>query len=57
MDQLRKPVNRSRKIRKRRKIRKIRKVKNQRNYIGIESSKEYYDLSLKRLKNIGVKIT
>jgi site-specific DNA-methyltransferase (adenine-specific) len=32
-------------------------VKNQRNYIGIESSKEYYDLSLKRLKNIGVKIT
>ena len=30
-------------------------AKNQRNYIGIESSKEYYSLSLKRLKNIGLK--
>ncbi|MEL0102991.1 MAG: site-specific DNA-methyltransferase [Gammaproteobacteria bacterium] len=32
-------------------------VKNQRNYIGIESVKEYYNISLKRLKNIGAKIT
>ena len=29
-------------------------AKNQRNYIGIESSKEYYSLSLKRLKNISI---
>ena len=32
-------------------------AKNNRNYIGIESEKEYFDISLKRLKNTGALIT